>query len=144
MIVNLCPYNGNEQWCPQVGGTNEYGYSYHFDLMAQSPLIGDNPIVDFESVACPGQAVSDWDSCVCYGETATDITPNGLTTGVIQPSSPTSTTSSEMPTSTGSSSGATQTLYGQCGGIGWTGPTACVYPATCVESNSYYSQCLDS
>ena len=140
MITNLCPYNGNQQWCPPVGGTNQYGYSYHFDLMAQSPLIGDNPIVNFEPVACPGQAVSDWDTCVCYGQTATDTTPNGLTTGGTQPAS---ATSSNAPTTTGSS-GATQTLYGQCGGIGWTGPTVCASPATCVEENSYYSQCLDS
>ncbi|KAG8968362.1 hypothetical protein FRC05_001586 [Tulasnella sp. 425] len=33
-------------------------------------------------------------------------------------------------------------VYGQCGGIGWTGPTTCVAGSTCVYSNSYYSQCL--
>nr|B7SIW2.1 RecName: Full=Endo-1,4-beta-xylanase C; Short=Xylanase C; AltName: Full=1,4-beta-D-xylan xylanohydrolase C; Flags: Precursor [Phanerodontia chrysosporium]ABZ88799.1 endo-1,4-beta-xylanase C precursor [Phanerodontia chrysosporium] len=32
--------------------------------------------------------------------------------------------------------------WGQCGGIGWTGPTTCVAGTTCVESNPYYSQCL--
>ncbi|EKM52184.1 glycoside hydrolase family 10 protein [Phanerochaete carnosa HHB-10118-sp] len=32
--------------------------------------------------------------------------------------------------------------WGQCGGIGWTGATACVSGTTCVESNPYYSQCL--
>jgi hypothetical protein len=32
--------------------------------------------------------------------------------------------------------------WGQCGGIGYTGPTACVAGSTCVVSNSYYSQCL--
>ncbi|CAE6464830.1 unnamed protein product [Rhizoctonia solani] len=33
-------------------------------------------------------------------------------------------------------------LYGQCGGISWTGETTCVSGATCVYSNEYYSQCL--
>ncbi|KAF3923129.1 Pectinesterase [Dactylellina cionopaga] len=33
-------------------------------------------------------------------------------------------------------------LYGQCGGIGWTGPTTCVSGAVCVYSNDWYSQCL--
>ncbi|KAF3931932.1 hypothetical protein ABW20_dc0101136 [Dactylellina cionopaga] len=33
-------------------------------------------------------------------------------------------------------------LYGQCGGIGWTGATTCVSGATCQKSNDYYSQCL--
>jgi endo-1,4-beta-xylanase len=32
--------------------------------------------------------------------------------------------------------------WGQCGGIGWNGPTTCVSGTTCVESNPYYSQCL--
>ncbi|KAK6530262.1 hypothetical protein TWF694_003624 [Orbilia ellipsospora] len=35
-------------------------------------------------------------------------------------------------------------LYGQCGGIGWTGATTCVSGASCVYSNDYYSQCLAS
>ncbi|GAM37971.1 endoglucanase [Talaromyces pinophilus] len=62
MVTNLCPYNGNQQWCPQVGGTNQYGYSYHFDIMAQSEIFGDNVVVNFEPVACPGQATSDWET----------------------------------------------------------------------------------
>ncbi|RLL94128.1 hypothetical protein CFD26_103415 [Aspergillus turcosus] len=125
MVTNLCPYNGNQQWCPQVGGTNQYGYSYHFDIMAQSEVFGDNVVVNFEPVACPGQATSDWETCVCYGKTAADVTPVGLTTGGSNPSPPTLTTT----TTTG---GATQTLYGQCGGSGWTGPTACASGATCL------------
>ena len=33
-------------------------------------------------------------------------------------------------------------IYGQCGGIGWTGATTCVSGSTCVVSGPYYSQCL--
>jgi len=32
--------------------------------------------------------------------------------------------------------------FGQCGGIGWTGPTTCVAGSTCTFNNAYYSQCL--
>ncbi|KAK6984968.1 glycoside hydrolase family 3 protein [Favolaschia claudopus] len=32
-------------------------------------------------------------------------------------------------------------LYGQCGGMGWTGPTTCS-EGVCTYSNPYYSQCL--
>ncbi|TCD60164.1 hypothetical protein EIP91_010623 [Steccherinum ochraceum] len=32
--------------------------------------------------------------------------------------------------------------WGQCGGIGWTGPTTCVAGTSCQVLNSYYSQCL--
>ena len=32
--------------------------------------------------------------------------------------------------------------WGQCGGIGWTGPTTCVSGTVCTVINAYYSQCL--
>ncbi|PVF94311.1 pectin lyase-like protein [Serendipita vermifera] len=37
---------------------------------------------------------------------------------------------------------AQQTLYGQCGGTGWTGPTTCVSGSVCQYSNDWYSQCV--
>ncbi|THH05918.1 hypothetical protein EW145_g4447 [Phellinidium pouzarii] len=37
---------------------------------------------------------------------------------------------------------AQSSLYGQCGGIGWTGATTCVSGSVCTVLNSYYSQCL--
>ncbi|EED15895.1 endoglucanase-5 precursor, putative [Talaromyces stipitatus ATCC 10500] len=222
MVTNLCPYNGNEKWCPSVGSKNDYGYSYHFDIMAESEVFGDNVVVNFEPVACPGQATSDWETCVCYGQTDTDSTPAGFSTvaGSSEPtatsststaaassktsttlvisttpvkevaSSSTSSTSTvkpvtetspaavaptstvpsvpegaattstysltlttvvtetitvwETPTSTSGSSAAVQTLYGQCGGINWTGATTCATGATCKVQNPYYYQCVSS
>ncbi|KAF5372776.1 hypothetical protein D9615_010137 [Tricholomella constricta] len=32
--------------------------------------------------------------------------------------------------------------WGQCGGIGWTGPTTCIAGYTCTYNNDWYSQCL--
>ena len=32
--------------------------------------------------------------------------------------------------------------WGQCGGMGWTGPTQCVSGSTCQLQNPWYSQCL--
>ncbi|KAA1477226.1 CEL4a mannanase [Dentipellis sp. KUC8613] len=32
--------------------------------------------------------------------------------------------------------------WGQCGGIGWTGPTTCTTGTVCTKQNDYYSQCL--
>ncbi|KAH8660107.1 glycosyl hydrolase family 45 protein [Xylariales sp. PMI_506] len=144
MVTNLCPYNSNTVWCPNPGSTNQYGYSYHFDIMADSEVFGDNPVVNFEPVACPGQATTDWEQCVCYGDTATDVTPVGLTTGVADTSTSTvaTSTTTSSSTSTSSSTGAAQTKYGQCGGIGWTGPTTCASGSTCTVLNAYYSQCL--
>jgi len=39
--------------------------------------------------------------------------------------------------------GPTQSLYGQCGGQGYTGRTKCQEPWVCLKQNDYYSQCLE-
>ncbi|EWC46459.1 alpha-L-arabinofuranosidase axhA [Drechslerella stenobrocha 248] len=45
-------------------------------------------------------------------------------------------------TTTTTASGNCATLYGQCGGIGFTGRTCCSQ-GTCKFGNDYYSQCLN-
>lgn len=52
------------------------------------------------------------------------------------------TTSSAPSTTTTSTAGGQAAHWGQCGGIGWTGPTTCASPYTCQVSNAYFSQCL--
>ncbi|KAK0609510.1 hypothetical protein B0T17DRAFT_621570 [Bombardia bombarda] len=37
---------------------------------------------------------------------------------------------------------ALQAVWGQCGGTGWSGPTACVSGAYCFQQNQWYYQCL--
>ncbi|KAI0074838.1 hypothetical protein K474DRAFT_1664941 [Panus rudis PR-1116 ss-1] len=37
---------------------------------------------------------------------------------------------------------AVQPVWGQCGGIGWSGDTTCVSGAVCTKLNDYYFQCL--
>ncbi|KAJ3853093.1 glycoside hydrolase superfamily, partial [Lentinula lateritia] len=39
-------------------------------------------------------------------------------------------------------SAQTVPIYGQCGGIGYTGSTVCAAGSACVVSNAYYSQCI--
>jgi endoglucanase len=63
-----------------------------------------------------------------------------------RPTSTKSTSSTTKPTSTKTSSSVKTTttgvpLYGQCGGISYTGSTTCI-DSTCTYSNPYYSQCL--
>ena len=66
----------------------------------------------------------------------------GTGTGTSTTTSTGSTTTS-TGTGTGSGSGSGSSAHwGQCGGIGWTGPTTCASPYTCQEANAYYSQCL--
>lgn len=67
--------------------------------------------------------------------TAAVVTPPPVIT-------PTRTTSSVVTTSTPSTGGGTVSKWGQCGGIGYNGPTTCASGSSCVVSNPYYSQCL--
>ncbi|PGH09645.1 hypothetical protein AJ80_07674 [Polytolypa hystricis UAMH7299] len=57
-------------------------------------------------------------------------------------SPPSSTTSVTGPTSTPTDPGQVVPHWGQCGGIGYDGPTTCESPYTCMKSNDWYSQCL--
>ncbi|KAI0659265.1 glycosyl hydrolases family 11-domain-containing protein [Cubamyces menziesii] len=61
--------------------------------------------------------------------------------GGSSPPGSTSVPSSSSTTPVSTPTGTCAALYGQCGGIGFTGPTCCA-SGTCKESNAYYSQCL--
>ncbi|KAI9373402.1 glycosyl hydrolase family 61-domain-containing protein [Aspergillus egyptiacus] len=55
----------------------------------------------------------------------------------------TMTTTTTTTTTAGNGGGtATQTVWGQCGGNGWTGPTVCPPTATCFTQSEYYHQCI--
>jgi len=57
-------------------------------------------------------------------------------------SGPTTTGGSSPPaTTTGGNSGSCSAMFGQCGGIGWSGPSCCS-SSTCKYNNDWYSQCL--
>jgi endo-1,4-beta-xylanase len=64
------------------------------------------------------------------------------TTLVTTTKAPVTTPSTTSKTPTTTASGPSQTHWGQCGGQGWNGPTACESPFTCKAQNNWYSQCL--
>lgn len=72
---------------------------------------------------------------------------SGSTTTAAQTTSRTTTTASRTTTTTsratttGGNTGNCAAIWGQCGGIGWTGPTCCT-GSTCTKGNDYYYQCL--
>ncbi|KAF9565522.1 hypothetical protein CPC08DRAFT_167478 [Agrocybe pediades] len=72
------------------------------------------------------------------GPQTTPSSGSGSTTAGGSPATTTVQTSAPSPTS---GAGAAS-LYGQCGGNGWTGPTSCAQ-GTCQVLNPYYSQCLN-
>jgi len=58
IVMDTCPYDGNEEWCPKSGGTNTYGYYNHLDFAYTTETtitnaIGDNPTGTIEAMDCP-------------------------------------------------------------------------------------------
>ncbi|CCA72221.1 related to endoglucanase IV [Serendipita indica DSM 11827] len=115
---------------------------------ATDPGILFDPYSSFTSYTIPGPSVF-----TCSGGTSVSTLPppqSSTSTRVTSTSSRSSSTStststrssstSTTSTRTSSASGAGQTLYGQCGGQGWTGPTTCAQ-GTCKVLNPFYSQC---
>ncbi|KAG8992837.1 hypothetical protein FRB93_002159 [Tulasnella sp. JGI-2019a] len=74
--------------------------------------------------------------------TVKTTTPSATTT--VQTATPATTTAAAASACSSSTSLEEAAHWGQCGGIGWTGPTTCASPYTCVAQagNPYYSQCL--
>lgn len=65
-----------------------------------------------------------------------------LTTKVSTSSTQTITSTTSTTSAASGSGGSTQSVYGQCGGTGWSGATACNAEATCSSMNPYYYQCV--
>ncbi|KAF2855213.1 carbohydrate-binding module family 1 protein [Plenodomus tracheiphilus IPT5] len=57
---------------------------------------------------------------------------------------PATSTEAAAPAETPATASGTVKLYNQCGGQGYSGPTKCEAPATCVKANDWYSQCINS
>ncbi|RVD87046.1 uncharacterized protein DFL_005295 [Arthrobotrys flagrans] len=79
--------------------------------------------------------------------TTTRITSSTSPTTTARTSSTTTTSAAPTTRTTTTSAGTggcSSPLYGQCGGIGYTGCTNCASGSTCSVLNDYYSQCLSA
>ncbi|GAW22141.1 hypothetical protein ANO14919_116760 [Xylariales sp. No.14919] len=104
-----------------------------------------NPYTTFDSYPIPGPALYGGSGSGSNPGTSTTTavtTPTKATTTLVtsttsKASATSTTTTAAVPTQTGSGAA----LYGQCGGVSWSGPTSCAQ-GTCTAQNEYYSQCL--
>jgi len=100
---------------------------------------------NFHNYTVPGPVVWTGQNSTSGGGSPVPVTPASTTSAVSKVSTATTFTTAVVATAapTGASTGSVA-VYGQCGGIGWAGATACVAGATCQVLNDYYSQCLSS
>ncbi|KAJ5771052.1 uncharacterized protein N7511_003103 [Penicillium nucicola] len=76
---------------------------------------------------------------------STTVAPTTVAPTTVAPTKVATTLSTITRASTttpAAGSGATQSVYGQCGGSNWSGATACNTEAACSSMNPYYSQCV--
>jgi lytic cellulose monooxygenase (C1-hydroxylating) len=79
-------------------------------------------------------------STTVAGSTSRVTTPTSTVRSTSSARTTTLVTSTTSRTTAPPATGAAP-LYGQCGGSGWTGPTACVAGASCYTQNAWYAQC---
>nr|AGW24293.1 endoglucanase 1 [Penicillium oxalicum] len=135
-----------EAWCESVdgaaatfGGLTTMGKALGRGMVLIFSIWNDNPDthVVFSNIRW-GDIGSTFNAPGGSGSSSSTTTSKATTT--VATTKATSTTTKISTTTT--AGGATQTQWGQCGGQGYTGPTACVSGTTCKAQNPYYSQCL--
>ncbi|KAI0914787.1 putative endochitinase CHI2 [Ustulina deusta] len=110
-------------------------------IMMWSAGFSDSNVVGGCNYAQQARSILDSGS-PCGGGSGGGSPPSSSTTTTT--SKPTSTT---KPTGTSTTSSPTSTAtgtvpqWGQCGGMGYTGPTKCQSPYTCVATGDWWSQC---
>ncbi|KAJ2903972.1 hypothetical protein MKZ38_009027 [Zalerion maritima] len=116
-------------------GPNDY------DIPGPDLMDGASSSVAQASVAATASADPTYYDGSSGESTSTTTAADDTTTAAPTTTSTATTLETSTSTTTSASSGGTASVYGQCGGTGWTGATECASGSTCVYLNDYYSQC---
>ncbi|KAI5917998.1 carbohydrate-binding module family 1 protein [Camillea tinctor] len=136
--IDSCKLAGSGNTAGQVYvGTNGRGVLYASGSIAGGSGSGSGTTATSATTSKVNAVTSSTASATSAKSSSTSkLTTTAVTTSTVR----TSTSTTVAPTATTSAAG--QAHYAQCGGIGWTGSTACVSGYTCTYQNDYYSQCL--
>ncbi|MCJ1381045.1 hypothetical protein MMC17_004154 [Xylographa soralifera] len=166
-VNNLCPADSNVL-CAQSGlssqSVNQYNATVNFDLCiddgAAAQLFGSSgtglAIGTATQVSCNGwsggsELTSGSNSAITGPPPSGGGSSNTPPAAPVAPIAPVAPVASKTtlttvyaattaPTAPPGGAG-TQSMYGQCGGQGFSGPTKCVASATCSTQNAWYAQC---
>ncbi|KAK6344190.1 hypothetical protein TWF696_007831 [Orbilia brochopaga] len=131
-------------WESYGGDTNTFWYD---DIAIGSSRVGCSGSVTTTSVR-PSTTTSRTTTTTSRTTTpsttrsTTSSSRTTTTTSRITTTASRTTTTTTTTTRTTTANTPTQTQWGQCGGVGWTGPTVCANGLICKSLNAYYSQCL--
>ncbi|KAJ5378211.1 uncharacterized protein N7496_005620 [Penicillium cataractarum] len=132
-----------------VPGPTLYSGAVSITQSSSAITASGTPVTGSGSAATTSAGTGGTTTTTTAGQTtsSTTSTTSAPTTSSTTLTTQVSTSSTTLITSTTSttsaaSGGSTQSVYGQCGGSGWSGATACNTQATCSSMNPYYSQCV--
>jgi len=161
-VNNLCPADSNVI-CAQNGlsgsSVNQYNATVNFDL-----CIDDGAAAQLFGSSGTGLAIGTATQVSCSSWSGSSDLTSGSNSAITGPppsgggnnapppppapvspvASKTTLTTVHVATAaptTPAGGAGTQSMYGQCGGQGYSGPTKCVASATCKTQNAYYAQC---
>lgn len=140
----IYPQNFNEtlkQWAGVFG----YTYGAPKQTLSGNPsseftkyVYGDNLVGVYGAGITHDIRVNGAHDMEWFGITGSGGGPSTTSTSTVVPGPTSTSTTSKVPTPTG----CTAEHWGQCGGKGYTGCTACASPWKCQFFNDWYSQCL--
>ncbi|KAI1734717.1 putative endochitinase CHI2 [Xylaria scruposa] len=116
-----------------VKGESRYG-----GIMMWSAGFSDSNVIGGCNYAQQARSILDSGKPCGGGSGGGSPTTTTTTSKPTTTTSPTKTTTTTSPTSTAT---GTVPQWGQCGGIGYTGPTQCQSPYKCTATGPYWSQC---
>ncbi|KAK3395463.1 Alpha/Beta hydrolase protein [Sordaria brevicollis] len=149
--TTIYPQNFNEtmkQWAGVFG----YTYGQPQQTIPNQPasgwtkyVYGPNLVGMYGAGVTHNIPVFATDDLEWFGITGNNASPSPSTTAApitTTLATSTKTTTAPATTSSASNGGCTSQRWGQCGGNGWSGCTACASPYTCQKINDWYHQCL--
>ncbi|KZW03707.1 hypothetical protein EXIGLDRAFT_737629 [Exidia glandulosa HHB12029] len=138
-------WNGGQQYggvssraeCDNLPAAVRPGCYWRFDWFQNA----DNPTVSWKKTTCPSELIAKSGCKRNDAAPPTTITSTASSSASTPVQTTTKTTTSSTTTAAPGGGSGTVAQWGQCGGIGYNGPTACASPYTCHTLNDYYSQC---
>jgi hypothetical protein len=147
---DLSPVPGSSDWSTLVQAyTNQGGVIYSSLWTGWVPAdncgttAGDAADSSFsiKNLVVTGTVVQGPTPTLCAGSTPTAAPTSGTHT---TPAPTSGSQSTPAPTSGSSSDGNCVALYGQCGGMMYSGSTCCQSGSSCQYQNPFYSQCSET
>lgn len=128
--------------CRLAGSGNTAGQVYVGSGVGRGVYHASGSLTGTGSTSSSSTVRSSTTSTTTAKSTTTTSSTSVKTSTTTTTTTSSTTKASSTTTSTAPAGTCTVSIYGQCGGTGYTGCTVCTSGSTCTVQNAYYSQCV--